>query len=95
MNCEYCQTSLPAGSRRDRRYCNNSCGAMASYFRRKAGAAPPVRCQHPAFSSDNPVLQSAAVQARHLGETHSWSRSTLRLVLDGLTGLLEDRPANR
>jgi integrase len=68
---------------------------MASYFRRKAGAAPPVRWQHPAFSSDNPVLQSAAVQARHLGETHSWSRSTLRLVLDGLTGLLEDRPAGQ
>src|SRR5664280_2166859 len=95
VNCEYCQTSLPAGSRRDRRYCNNNCTAMASYFRRKAGAAPPVRWQHPAFSSDNPVLQSAAVQARHLGETHSWRRSNIRLVMEGLTGLRQFRPAGQ
>ncbi len=65
---------------------------MASYLRRKAGLAPPARWQHPAFSSDNPVLQSAAAQARDLGQTHSWSRSTLRLVVDGLTVLLQERP---
>lgn len=65
---------------------------MASYLRRKAGLAPPARWQHPAFSSDNPVLQSAAAQARDLGQTHRWSRSTLRLVVDGLTVLLQERP---
>jgi len=66
---------------------------MAWYFRRKAGDAPLARWRHPAFSSANPALQAAAAQAQHLGETHSWDRSTTRLVLDGLSVLLEDRPA--
>ena len=30
---------MPAGSRRDRVYCNNKCSALASYYRRKTGAA--------------------------------------------------------
>jgi hypothetical protein len=93
VNCAHCGTPIPAGSRRDRAYCNNNCSALASYFRRKNGAAPPPRWQHPAPGSADPVLRAAAALARQLGETHGWSPSTLRCALDGLMVLLDGRPA--
>jgi hypothetical protein len=93
VNCLHCGTPIPAGSRRDRVYCNNSCSALASYYRRKNGAAPPPRWQHPAVESANPALRAAADRARQLGETHGWSPSTIRCTLDGLTVLLDGRPA--
>jgi integrase len=93
VNCLHCGTPIPAGSRRDRVYCNNSCSALASYYRRKNGAAPPPRWQHPALGSANPALRAAAARARQLGETHGWSPSTIRCTLDGLTVLLDGRPA--
>jgi len=93
VNCAHCGTPIPAGSRRDRAYCNNNCSALASYFRRKNGAAPPPRWQHPAPGSADPVLRAATALARQLGETHGWSPSTLRCALDGLMVLLDGRPA--
>ena len=92
MNCLHCGTPLPAGSRRDRNYCNNNCSALASYYRRKNGAPLPPRWQHPALTSDIPLLRAAAERARQLGETHDWSRSTIRCAMDGLTVLLDGRP---
>jgi hypothetical protein len=93
VTCLHCGARIPAGSRRDRVYCNNSCSALASYYRRKNGAAPPPRWQHPALESANPSLRAAADRARQLGETHGWSPSTIRCTLDGLTVLLDGRPA--
>jgi site-specific recombinase XerD len=93
VDCAHCSTPLPPGSRRDRRYCDNKCRAWASIARRKAGVSPPSPWQHPALESANPALQAAAVRARQLGEAHGWDRSTLRLVLDGLTVVLDGRPA--
>ncbi len=93
MNCLHCGTPIPAGSRRDRVYCNNNCSALAAYYRRKKGAAPPPRWQHPALESANPALRAAAARASQLGETHGWSPSTIRCALDGLTVLLDGRPA--
>jgi integrase len=93
VNCLHCDTPIPAGSRRDRVYCNNNCSALASYYRRKNGAAPPPRWQHPALESADPALRAAAARARQLGETHGWSPSTARCALDGLTVLLDGRPA--
>ena len=92
MNCAHRGTPLPAGSRRDRAYCTGSCSALASYYRRKRGAAPP-RWQHPALSADDPALRAAAACAQQLGEAHGWDRSTIRLVLDGLAVVLDDRTA--
>ena len=92
MTCLHCGAPIPAGSRRDRVYCDNKCSALASYYRRKNGAAPPPRWQHPALGSTDPALRAAALQARQLGETHGWSPSTLRCALDGLTVLLHGRP---
>ena len=91
MNCAHCGTPLPASSRRDRVYCNNNCSALASYYRRKRGAAPPPRWQHPALGADNPALRAAAACAQQLGEAHGWDRSTIRLVLDGLAVVLGGR----
>ena len=88
MTCLHCGAPIPAGSRRDRVYCNRNCSALASYYRRKNGAAPPPRWQHPALESGNPVLRAAADRARQLGETHGWSPSTIRCALDGLAVLL-------
>jgi integrase len=93
VTCLHCGAPIPAGSRRDRVYCNNSCSALASYYRRKNGAAPPPRWQHPALESANRALRAAAARARQLGETHGWSPSTLRCTLDGLTVLLGGRSA--
>jgi site-specific recombinase XerD len=93
VDCAHCGTPLPAGSRRNRRYCNNKCRAWASIQRRKAGVPPPPPWQHPALESANPALQAAAARAQQLGEAHGWHRSTLRLVLDGLTVVLDGRPA--
>ena len=92
MNCLHCGAPLPAGSRRDRNYCNNNCSALASYYRRKNGAPPPPRWQHPALTSDSSLLRAAAERARQLGEAHDWSRSTIRCAMDGLTVLLDGRP---
>jgi hypothetical protein len=74
-------------------YCGNSCSALASYYRRKNGAGPPPRWQHSAIESADPALRAAAGRARQLGETHGWSPSTIRCTLDGLTVLLDGRPA--
>ena len=91
MNCLHCGARLPAGSRRDRSYCNNKCSALASYYRRKNGTPPPPRWQHPALTSDSPLLRAAAERPRQLGEAHDWSRSTIRCAMDGLTVLLDGR----
>jgi hypothetical protein len=91
VNCLHCGTPLPAGSRRDRVYCNNACSARASGCRRKSGTPLPPRWQHPALTSDSPLLRAAAERARHLGEAHDWSRSTIRCAMDGLTVLLDGR----
>jgi hypothetical protein len=93
VNCLHCGAPLPAGSRRDRVYCGNNCSALASYYRRKRGAAPPPRWQHPALESSNPALRAAAARASQLGETHGWSPSTIRCTTDGLAVLLDGRPA--
>jgi hypothetical protein len=77
----------------DRVYCGNNCSALASYYRRKRGAAPPPRWQHPALESADPALRAAAGRARQLGQAHGWSPSTIRCALDGLTVLLGGRPA--
>ncbi|MFJ5726066.1 hypothetical protein [Streptomyces sp. NPDC093149] len=92
MNCVHCGKPLPEGSRRDRADCNRNCSALTSYYRRKAGIPPPPRWQHPALTSDNPALRSAAAHAKQLGETNGWSPSLVRCTMDGLTAVLEDRP---
>jgi integrase len=92
VNCLHCGTPLPAGSRRDRVYCNNNCSARASDYRRKYGAPLPPRWQHPALTSDIPLLRAAAERAGQLGEAHDWSGSTIRCAMDGLTVLLDGRP---
>jgi hypothetical protein len=91
MNCLYCAAPLPDGSRRDRMYCNNQCRAWASYWRRRNGEPVPPRWQHPATTSDDPVLHTAAMRARQLGEAHGWGVWTTRCVLDGLMTVLADR----
>ena len=73
MNCLRCGNPLPAGSRRDRVYCSNSCSARASDYRRKNGIEVPPRWQHPALTSDDPLLRAAAERARQLGEANGWS----------------------
>jgi integrase len=93
VNCVHCGTPLPAGSRRDRCYCDHKCRAWASIERRKVGASPPPRWQHPALQSSDPVLQAAAAHAKQLGEAHGWCRSTARWVMDGLVLLLNGRAA--
>ena len=93
MNCAHCGTPLPAGSQRDRVYCTSNCSALASYYRRKNGAAPPPRWQHPALGADNPALRAAAACAQQLGQAHGWNRSTIRLVLDGLAVVLNGHTA--
>lgn len=93
MNCQYCDAPLPATSRRDRKYCNRRCSALASYYRRKAGLPVPPRWQHPALLSSDPTIQAAAAKARQLAEAHGWDRSSARCVLDGIVTALEGRPA--
>lgn len=93
MNCRHCGTPIPAGSRRDRRYCDNKCRAWASIERRKTGVEPPAPWQHAALQSDNPILRTAAEHARQLGQAHGWSRSTTRCAIDGLAAVLDDLPA--
>ncbi|MGH3561647.1 MAG: site-specific integrase [Mycobacterium sp.] len=94
MNCLHCNTALPASSRRDRMYCNGKCAALASYYRRKAGLAPPARWQHPALCSDDPIVGAAARRAVQLGQAHDWSRSMTLCVLDGLVTVLDGRHAD-
>lgn len=93
MSCLHCGALIPAGSRRNRVYCNRNCSALASYYRRKDGAAPLPRWRHPAIESGNPALRAAAARAGQLGETYGWSPSTIRCALDGLTVLLDGLPA--
>jgi integrase len=93
VNCIHCGAPLPAGSRRDRLYCNNSCRALAWYYRHKGGVPPPPRWRHPAIDSSNAVLRTAARCAQELGEAHGWDESTTRCVLDGLSAVLEGRRA--
>lgn len=83
MNCLHCDTPLSAASRRDRKYCNNRCSALASYYRRKAGLPVPPRWQHPALSSGDPAVWTAAAKALRLAEAHGWDRSSARCVLGG------------
>jgi len=92
MNCLLCETPLPAGSRRDRMYCNNKCRAWASYWRQRAGKPSPPRWQHPAVLSPDQVIRAAAARAQQLGEAHGWDRSSTLCVLDGLVMVLEGRP---
>ena len=92
MNCSHCGKPLPPGSRRDRVYCSNNCSALASYYRRKNGVPVPPRWQHPALTSDIPLLRVAAERARQLGEANGWSSSTTRCAIDGLVVLLGGRP---
>jgi hypothetical protein len=92
VNCLHCGTPIPAGSRRDRRYCGNRCRAWASIERRKTGVQPPAPWQHPALHSDIPILRTAAEHAQQLGQAHGWSRSTTRCAIDGLTAVLDDLP---
>lgn len=93
MDCAHCGTRLPPGGRRDRRYCSKRCRTLASNARRRAGVPPPPRWQHPALGSDNPTLRAAAARAQQLGEAHGWSPATVRCTIDGLTGVLDGRPA--
>jgi len=93
VNCLHCDTLIPAGSRRDRRYCGNKCRAWASIERRKIGAPVPRGWRHPAFESDNPTLRAAAEHAEHLGQAHGWDRSTVRSAIDGLAAVLGGRSA--
>jgi hypothetical protein len=92
VNCLHCGKPLPAGSRRDRSYCSNSCSARASEYRRKNGIPLPPRWQHPALTSDSQPLRAAAERVRQLGEAHGWSSSTIRCAIDGLAVLLDGRP---
>lgn len=95
MNCLHCDTPLSAASRRDRKYCNNRCSALASYYRRKAGLPVPPRWQHPALSSGDPAVWTAAAKALRLAEAHGWDRSSARCVLDGIVTVLEGRPTGQ
>jgi integrase len=92
VNCLHCGRPLPAGSRRDRYYCSNNCSARASDYRRKNGIPLPPRWEHPALTSDVPLLRAAAGRARELGEANGWSPSTIRCTIDGLAVLLDGRP---
>jgi hypothetical protein len=65
---------------------------MASLHRRRNGIEPPPRWQHPAFTSDMPLLRAAAARARQLGEANGWSPSIIRCAIDGLAMLLDGRP---
>lgn len=67
---------------------------MASLYRRKNGLETPPRSrwQHPALTSDIPLLRAAAERARQLGESNGWSPSTTRCTIDGLVVLLGGRP---
>jgi hypothetical protein len=47
----------------------------------------------PAFRSANPTLRAAAAHAQQLGKAHGWSPATIRCTIDGLTSLLDGRPA--
>ena len=91
MNCLHCDTPISAASRRDRKYCNRRCSALASYYRRKAGLPVPPRWQHPALSSGDPAVRAAAAKALRLAEAHGWDRSSARCVLDGILTVLEGR----
>jgi integrase len=91
MKCAYCDTPLPASSRRDRQYCSRNCSALASYYRRKAGRLPPTKWRHPALDSPNPLVRAAAFRAKELGEVHGWSPSTVMCAMDGLMLLLVER----
>jgi hypothetical protein len=88
VNCAHCQTPLPGPGRRDRIYCSHRCGSLASWHRRRLGAAAPPRWQHPALASPDPRLLAAASRARELGQAHGWGPATTRDVLDGLVVLL-------
>ncbi|MFI1338585.1 hypothetical protein ACH4U7_52855 [Streptomyces sp. NPDC020845] len=91
----HCGKPLPEESRRDRAYCDNKCRGLGSYYRRKAGVPPPPHWQHPALTSDNPVLRSAAAHAKQLSEANGWSPSLVRCAMDGLTAVLADRPPGK
>ena len=93
MDCAHCGTPLPPSGRRDGRYCSKRCRTLASNARRGAGVPPPPRWQHPALGSDNPTLRAAATHAQQLGEAHGWSPATVRCTIDGLTVVLDGRPA--
>ena len=92
MSCLHGGTPIPAGSRRDRRYCNSKCRAFASIQRRKIGASPLPAWRRPALTSDYPTLRAAAEQARQLGKAHGWGRSTIGHTIDGLAAVLDGGP---
>lgn len=67
---------------------------MASLHRRRNGIETPARTrwQHPALTSDIPLLRTAAERAGQLGEANGWSPATTRCTIDGLVALLDGRP---
>jgi hypothetical protein len=67
---------------------------MASLYRRRNGIETPTRSrwQHPALTSDIPLLRAAAGLAEQLGEANGWSSSTTRCAIDGMVVLLDGRP---
>jgi integrase len=91
VNCAHCGTPLPDKRRRNQIYCSRGCSALASYYRRKSGEPVPPRWQHPALTTDDPVLRAAAQHAHQLGQARGWNRSTTRCVLDGLVTVLDGR----
>jgi len=64
-------------------------------YRRKAGLPVPPRWQHPAWSSGDPTVRTAAAKALRLAEAHGWDRSSARCVLDGIVTVLEGRPTGQ
>lgn len=90
--CQRCGKPIPENARRDKKWCSNNCSALASYYRRKAGLPVQKPWQHPALTSDDPVLRTAALQARELGALHGWSSSTIMCAIDGLVVLLQGLP---
>ncbi len=61
---------------------------MASLYRRRNGIETPPRSrwQHPALTSDIPLLRAAAERARQPGEATGWSPPATRCAIDGLAG---------
>lgn len=93
MTCLQCGAQLPAGGRRDQKYCGKSCQGKAYYHRKQAGLPPRPPRRHPALDSDEPVLVAAASYARDLGIAHDWGAAITNWCLDGLVTLLAGRPA--
>lgn len=93
MNCQFCGTPLPDSSRRDRRWCNNKCSALASYYRRRDGIPNSPSWKRPALESDDPVVLAAVQHVTQLSQLHGWSPTTINSTVDGLWVVLADLSA--